>query len=43
VIVFEQDWSEFDGQCLLVSGFLEVMGGVLQVEALNRDQVSPCD
>jgi uncharacterized protein YraI len=43
VIVFEQDWSEYDGQCLLVSGLLEIMAGVLQVEALNRDQVSPCD
>ena len=41
-VVFGEDWSEFDGQCLLVSGYLQINGGVLQIEVLDGDQVSPC-
>jgi uncharacterized protein YraI len=43
LIVFGEDWSEYDGQCLIVSGFLEIDSGVLQIEALRRDQVSVCE
>jgi uncharacterized protein YraI len=42
LIVFDEDWSEYDGQCIIVSGYLEIAGGVLQIEALHSDQVSPC-
>ena len=42
LIVFDEDWSHYDGQCLIVSGFLEIAGGVLQIEALRSNQVSPC-
>ena len=43
IIVREADWSHYDGQCLLVSGYLQIREGVLQVEALDHKQVSPCD
>ena len=36
------DWSEYDGQCLVVSGYLEIDRGILQIQARNRDQVSSC-
>ena len=42
LIVFGEDWSEYDGQCLIVSGYLEIARGALQIEALNRSQVSSC-
>ena len=37
------DWSDYDGQCLVVSGYLQVDKGLLQIEALQRDQVSYCN
>ena len=43
LIVFGENWSEYDGQCLIVSGYLEIDKGVLQIEASRRDQVSYCD
>ena len=30
LIVFGEDWSHYDGQCIIVSGYLEIAGGVLQ-------------
>ena len=41
--VLGMDWSDYDGQCLVVSGYLEIDRGVLQIQALNGDQVSSCD
>ena len=43
LIVFGENWSEYDGQCIIVSGYLEIDKGVLQIEASRRDQVSYCD
>jgi SH3 domain-containing protein len=43
LVVFDQDWSEYDGQCLIVSGFLEVDWGMMQIQALRRDQISSCE
>lgn len=43
LVVFGEDWSDYDGQCLIISGYLEISGGMLQVQALNRSQVSVCD
>ena len=43
LIVFGEDWSEYDSQCLLVSGRLELDRGVLQIRALERSQISQCD
>jgi hypothetical protein len=42
LVAFGEDWSDYDGQCLIVEGYLEIDKGILQVEALNRSQVSPC-
>lgn len=41
--VLGEDWSDFDGQCLIVSGYLEIAGGVLQIEAFRRSQISFCN
>jgi hypothetical protein len=43
LIVFGEDWSHYDGQCIIVSGYLEIDRGILQIEALRRSQVSYCD
>jgi hypothetical protein len=40
--VFGMDWTAYDGKCLIVSGYLEIDRGVLQIRALERDQVSSC-
>jgi hypothetical protein len=42
LLVLGEDWSDYDSQCLIVSGFLEVQRGALQIQALNRSQVSTC-
>jgi hypothetical protein len=43
LVVFGQDWSEYDGQCLIISGYLKVDRGMMQIEALRRSQVSVCE
>jgi hypothetical protein len=43
LVVFGEDWSEYDGQCLIVSGYLQIDRGALQIQALRRSQVSYCD
>lgn len=43
LIVLGEDWSEYDGQCIIVSGYLQVSRGALQLEAFDRSQVSFCD
>lgn len=42
LVVLGYDWSEYDGQCIIVEGFLEINRGVLAIQALSRDQVSAC-
>ena len=43
LIVFGEDWSGYDGQCLIVSGYLEIDRGVLEIQAVSRSQVSHCE
>jgi hypothetical protein len=43
LVVFGEDWSDYDGQCLIVEGYLEIDKGVLQIQALRRNQVSACN
>lgn len=43
LLVLGRDWSEYDGQCLVISGYLEVSRGALQIQALNRSQISSCN
>jgi hypothetical protein len=42
LIVFDQDWSGYNGSCLLVSGRVSMYGGVPQIEGFSRLQVSYC-
>jgi hypothetical protein len=42
LIVLGQDWSDYEGQCIIVSGYLEVERGALQIQAFHRSQVSSC-
>ena len=43
LVVYGEDWSDYDGQCLVVSGYLQIASGALQIQALKRDQVSNCN
>ena len=43
LVTLGMDWSNYDGQCLIVSGYLEIDRGVLHIKALDRDQVSSCN
>ena len=43
LVALGNDWTEYDSQCLIVSGYLEVDRGMLQIQALRRAQVSICD
>ena len=43
MVVFGQDWSDLDGECLAVTGILETYNGRLQILAEIRSQVSPCE
>ena len=36
------DWSNYDGKCIIVSGYMEIDRGILQIQALSRDQVADC-
>jgi hypothetical protein len=42
LIVFGADWSDYEGRCLLITGFLEIDRGLLQIQADSRSQVSYC-
>lgn len=42
LVAFDRDWSKYDGQCLIVTGYLEVDRGILRIQAHDRDQVTLC-
>jgi hypothetical protein len=42
LVVWGKDWSEYDGECIIVSGYLKIDKGVLQIQAAQRSQVSYC-
>lgn len=42
LLVWGQDWSDFDGQCLLVTGKITRFRGKPQIEATRRSQVEFC-
>lgn len=42
LIVFGEDWSRYDGQCLIISGYLEIDRGILKIQASQNSQVSFC-
>jgi hypothetical protein len=43
LVAWEENWSDLDGSCILISGNLKTYRGVLQIQALNRSQVSYCE
>lgn len=43
LLVWGQDWSEFDGRCIEINGYLSRYQGKPQIVAESRDQVSFCD
>jgi hypothetical protein len=38
-----KDWSHFDGQCILVKGYLQIDKGVLKIEASRHSKIYQCD
>jgi hypothetical protein len=42
LLILGEDWSDYEGQCIIVSGYLEVERGALQIQAFHRSQVSSC-
>lgn len=42
LVAWDQDLSEYDGRCIIVSGFLETYAGVLQIQVYSTNQVSYC-
>jgi len=42
LVVFGQDWSEFDGECIIISGTRSTYGGKPQIQTENRARVSYC-
>jgi hypothetical protein len=43
LVALDRDWSKYDGQCLIISGYLEIHRGVLRIQAHRRSQVSSCE
>lgn len=42
LIVYGADWSDYEGRCIIVSGYLMIDRGLLQIQADSRSQVSYC-
>jgi len=42
LLVWGSDWSDLDGQCLLVTGLVSRYGGMPQIVAGSRSQVAQC-
>jgi hypothetical protein len=42
LVVFGEDWSDYDGACIIVTGLVGSYGGKLQILATSRSQVSYC-
>jgi len=42
LLVWGQNWSDFDGRCLLVTGPITTFEGKRQIEATSRSQVESC-
>jgi len=42
LVVWGNDWSDYDGQCLVVKGIVTIYNDKPQIEAESRSQVSNC-
>ncbi len=43
LVVWDQDWSDYDGRCILVDGIVTTYGGNPQIIATDRRQVQDCE
>lgn len=43
LVAFDRDWTEYDGQCLIIEGYMEVYRGVLRIQAHRRDELALCE
>lgn len=43
LVVFDEDWSDYDDECIIVSGFVTLYRGRPQIQAFSRSQVSYCE
>jgi hypothetical protein len=43
LVIFGEDWSDYDGSCIVISGNLERYRGVLQIQAFRRSQITYCE
>lgn len=42
LLVWGEDWSDYDGRCLTVTGLVTRYRGLPQIEATSRSQVDSC-
>jgi hypothetical protein len=42
LVVFDENWSDYDGLCIMVTGNVDIFDGHPQIQAFNRSQVSIC-
>lgn len=42
LVVWRQDWSDLDGNCIIVAGEVTAYNGLPQIEAESREQVTAC-
>jgi hypothetical protein len=42
LVVFGQDWSDYDGKCIIISGTISAFDGKPQIETKNRARISEC-
>jgi hypothetical protein len=42
LVIFGEDWSDYDGYCIMVSGNVSLYRGVPQIQGYSRSQVSYC-
>ncbi len=42
LLVWGQDWSDYNGRCLIVTGLVSIYAGKAQIEARSRTQIADC-
>jgi hypothetical protein len=42
LLVWGEDWSDYDGKCIIISGLMSLYQGKPQIEAVGRSQISLC-
>ncbi len=43
LVVWDQNWSELNGNCLLVQGVIKIYNGKPEIEAVNKSEISSCE